>query len=242
MVDILAKLNASNNLAGRVLTSYPSSIPREEVDRINASLIFLKGKLDEIRPELFQDYVLHPLDAHLGSDNRYHKMAIEKMRMDFNYLIDIINHSIDFVSANVNVTKEGVFFAGEYFDALYKIGEIIEKAQNEIIVIDSYLNEKIVRFLKSKNTVANLTLVVSKNANIDSFSMIVEAAHQQFGKIRTLENSNFHDRFVILDKNEIYHFGASLKDVGKRGFMFSMIEENSIKQNFFEELKKEGIL
>jgi sugar-specific transcriptional regulator TrmB len=242
MVNILAKLNASNHLAGRVLSSYPSSIPREEVDRINASLIFLKGKLDEIKPELFHDYLLHSLDAHLGTDNRYHKMALEKIRMDLSYLIDVINHSIDFVSANVNVTKQGVFFAGEYFDALYKIGEIIEKAQNEIIIIDSYLNEKIVRFIKSKNTSATLTLVVSKSANTDSLKMIVEAAHQQFGKIQTMENSNFHDRFVILDKNEVYHFGASLKDVGKRGFMFSMIEENSIKENFFDQLKKEGIL
>ncbi|MFH2143111.1 MAG: hypothetical protein ABIJ97_11850 [Bacteroidota bacterium] len=239
MNEIIAKLNAIYNLALRIKKEYPSTIPREEVDKLYVNYQKTKEKADNLRPDLFESFSICKIDSHLLSDEtRYNKIAIEKICTDISYYLDILNGINDMVVANFSVTKEGVFFTGQSFDALMKIGEIIESANNEIILIDSYLNDKIIRFIKSKNTKSNLTIVTSNKTMNDALKYSIELAERQYGKLNIIYNDSFHDRFVLIDKVDIYHFGASLKDAGKKGFMYSLIQEESLKLALLDQLNK----
>lgn len=244
MNEIITKLEALYNRILRLQKAFPSTIPGEEIDRIYPILIVAKDELDKQRPDLFADYNISKISNNLieaENERRYNKIVLEKLSSDIKYLTDILKPLSGIDIPNLSVTKEGVFFAGQYFDALLKIGEIIATADNEIILIDTYLNEKIIQFIKSKNTKASLTLVTAKKTMTDGFTMFIDAANKQYGKIKVIQNDTFHDRFIIIDKVTIYHFGASLKDAGNKGFMFSVIEENSLKSAFLDKLKTEGI-
>ena len=70
-------------------------------------------------------------------------------------------------------------------------------------------------------------------------TVFIEAFNKQHQNLEVKSTSAFHDRFIILDKTNFYHFGASLKDAGHKGFMFSKIEENFIKNILLENIEIE---
>lgn len=238
MNDIIAKLNAIYNLARRIKKEYPSTIPREEIDRLYINFLTTTEKADKLRPDLFGDYKICKIEKHLiAESSRFNKIVIEKICSDISYYLDIFDGITDMLVANLSLTKEGIFFKGQSFDALIKIGEIIESANNEIILIDSYIDDKIIHFIKSKNTKSYLTIVTSNKTMNDALKYSIELAEKQYGKLKVIYNDSFHDRFVLIDKSEIYHFGASLKDAGKKGFMYSIIQEESLKSALLNQLK-----
>jgi hypothetical protein len=242
MNEIIAKLTAIHNYALKIQNIYPSTFPREEIDRLYARLIHIDDKIKNFRPDLFDDFSICTIEKYLVEDKtRYFRAANVKICLDLTYYLDTLNYISNQSIPNISVTKEGIFFAGQYFDALMKIGEIIEEAKNEIILIDSYLDEKIIHFIKSKNANASLSLVTYKKTLTEGFKSFIDAAEKQYGKLRFLQNDSFHDRFVVIDRAVLYHFGASLKDVGKRGFMFSVVEEESMKLAFLNKLESLGI-
>jgi len=125
------------------------------------------------------------------------------------------------------IPKCGVFFDGQIFDAYVLVNNIIKSAKQSIILIDNYADDSVLTMLgkKSKNVkVTLLTKNISKQLSLD-----VAKFEQQYPN--TIEAKNFalsHDRFLIIDKKEVYHIGASLKDLGKRWFAFSKIEPEGL--------------
>lgn len=139
----------------------------------------------------------------------------------------------------VTISPEGIFFSGQYFDALLKVNSIVSNAKSEIILIDNYVDENILHLLASKNSAVHckiLTLPQSLNSSLNSFIL---AFNKQYKNLEVKSSNKFHDRFLIIDKNEFFHFGASLKDVGNKGFMFSKIDEDFIKKLLLQEFEKE---
>ncbi len=129
---------------------------------------------------------------------------------------------------SMTVTKEGVFFAGEYFDALLRLKEILSLAQQSILIIDGYVDEQVLKILSSKNTAVEVQILTKSAAISPGLTTAAGAFNKQYGKLSIRTSDAFHDRFVIVDDQEFYHFGASLKDLGHRGFMFSRIEEPTV--------------
>lgn len=167
-----------------------------------------------------------------------------------------LNQRIDRIENNYeNLTKEvkqislqlktqklpnqGIFFNGQVFDAYIFASNLIKKAKKEIVLIDNYIDESTITHLTKKSEKVKVifyTKTVSKQLALD-----IQKANEQFGntfEIRVLSKS--HDRFLMIDGKELYHLGASLKDLGKKWFAFSKMEENMMEL-IVEQLKKENV-
>ena len=122
--------------------------------------------------------------------------------------------------------KQGIFYDGEIFDAYVFINDLIKTALNEIILIDNYIDETVFTlFSKYPNIRIKIyTQNISKQLKLD-----FEKYSKQYKNIELFEFKSSHDRFLIIDKKETYHLGASLKDLGKKWFAFSKFEIENLK-------------
>ena len=116
--------------------------------------------------------------------------------------------------------KEGIFFDGQIFDAYVFVSNLIKKAQEEIILIDNYVDESVLNILSKRNENVDATIYTSKISN--QFKLDLERYNSQYQPIAVENFNKSHDRFLIID-DEVYHIGASLKDLGKRWFAFSLM-------------------
>ena len=128
---------------------------------------------------------------------------------------------IDFFVKTSLPPVEGVFYNGQIFDAYNFISDLVRKAKNEIILIDNYVDDSVLKILNKRedNVAATIyTAHISENLKLD-----LEKHNSQYQPINIEQFNKSHDRFMIID-NEVYHIGASLKDLGKRMFAFSKME------------------
>ena len=124
------------------------------------------------------------------------------------------------------IPNQGVFFDGQVFDAYELASKIIRSAKATIVLIDNYMDESTLTHLSKKIKevkVLLLTKTVSKQIILD-----IKKANEKYGNFEIKPFSKSHDRFLIIDHTEVYHLGASLKDLGKKWFAFSKLEKNSI--------------
>ena len=129
---------------------------------------------------------------------------------------------------NYNNKEKGIFFDGQVFEAYVFTSEIIRSAKTSIIVIDNYIDDTVLTLLSKRQNNVSITIYtksISRQLRLD-----LEKHNEQYPKIdiRVLKES--HDRFILIDNTELYHFGASLKDLGKKWFAFCKmdIEANAL--------------
>jgi len=118
--------------------------------------------------------------------------------------------------------KQGIFFEGQIFDAYQFVSDLFRTAKKSIIVIDNYVDDSVLTHLSKRRenvTVTILTKSISKQLALD-----VKKFNEQYSAIKIKEFNNSHDRFLIIDNKAVYHFGASLKDLGKKWFAFSKMD------------------
>jgi len=124
---------------------------------------------------------------------------------------------------NKSVTPtQGVFFDGQVFDAYLFVNKIIKQAKESIILIDNYIDESVLILLskRDENTSATIyTKQICKQLKLD-----LAKHNAQYPKIEIKELAVSHDRFLLIDNKELYHIGASLKDLGKKWFAFSRMD------------------
>jgi hypothetical protein len=123
----------------------------------------------------------------------------------------------------VTVDREGVYFAGQHFDAMLRVSRILSIGKKSITIIDGYISEDVLALLSAKPASVSVSILTKPLPS--SLIPIAKAFNQQHGGLSIRSSSAFHDRFIIVDDSDFYHFGASIKDLGKRGFMFSRLEE-----------------
>ncbi len=121
--------------------------------------------------------------------------------------------------------KQGIFFDGEVYDAYVFVINLIKSAKSSIVLIDNYVDESVLTMLSKadENVTATIyTKTISKQLKLD-----IEKYNTQYPEIIIKKFDDSHDRFLILDNKEIYHIGASLKDLGKKWFAFSKLDVGS---------------
>jgi hypothetical protein len=123
--------------------------------------------------------------------------------------------------------NQGIFFDGQIFDAYAFFSEIIKKAKEEIILIDNYIDESTLTHLSKKNKNVKVILY-SKNLS-KQLDLDIKKANEQYGGFENQAFAKSHDRFLIIDKNTVYHIGASLKDLGKKWFAFTKMDKDSVE-------------
>lgn len=133
---------------------------------------------------------------------------------------------LDAISAQDVVPRQGVFFDGQIFDAYAFVSRLIRKAKTSIELIDNYVDDSVLTLLskRKKSVSARIyTKGVSKQLQLD-----LEKHKAQYPPVEIISFSDAHDRFLVLDGKEVYHLGASLKDLGKKWFAFSKIEKDAL--------------
>lgn len=118
--------------------------------------------------------------------------------------------------------EKGIFFDGQIFDAYAFVAGLIKTAKKEILVIDNYVDESVLTLLTKRPT--GVKAVIFTKSVTKPFQLDLEKHNAQYPKIEVRSFTLSHDRFLILDRTELYHLGASLKDLGKKWFAFSRMD------------------
>ena len=123
--------------------------------------------------------------------------------------------------------KQGIFFDGQIFDAHKFVSDLIRKAEKSIILVDNYVDDSVLTLFTKRKKDVNVFIFT---ANLSKALMIdLKKFNAQYPKIEAKEFNYSHDRFMIIDDEDVYHFGASLKDLGKKWFAFSKFEKKAFQ-------------
>ena len=163
----------------------------------------------------------HETEAEAQDEHVRHIESRKEMIRSFIKELEIIPAS----SPPVDVTRQGVFFAGQTFDALSSAVRIFGTAKASLVLIDGYLGADTLSLVP---TFGGITIKILTKPLSPTLKTLCQAFEAQHGSLAVRSSSAFHDRFVLIDDAFVYHFGASFKDLGKKTFMFSRIEEPEI--------------
>ena len=119
-------------------------------------------------------------------------------------------------------SEKGIFYNGQIFDAYAFVSDIIRSAQSSIILIDNYVDDTVLTLLGKRNSDVTATIYTKSISN--QLRLDVQRYNSQYPPVEVEIFSNAHDRFLIIDNTELYHIGASLKDLGKKWFAFSRMD------------------
>ena len=119
--------------------------------------------------------------------------------------------------------KQKIFFEGQIWDSYSLIIDIIKKANEKIVIIDNYIDDSILKMLSKKNKNVEIVILTSNKSNIENLD--VQKFNKEYGTLKIAKTEKFHDRFIIIDNKDLYHIGASLKDLCKKCFAISKIED-----------------
>jgi phage regulator Rha-like protein len=122
--------------------------------------------------------------------------------------------------------KQGIFYDGQVFDAYTFVANLVRKAQKSIILIDNYIDDTVLTLFLKRNKGISLT-IFTKNIS-KQMALDVQKFNTQYEPVNIRELKEAHDRFLILDESEFYHFGTSLKDLGKKWFAFSKLDTGTL--------------
>ncbi len=120
--------------------------------------------------------------------------------------------------------KQGIFFDGQIFDAHTFVATLIRSAKESITLIDNFIDDSVLTLLCKKSKKVSVTIFTSRITK--QLILDAEKFKQQYGKLEIKQFTKSHDRFLIIDNKDIYHIGASLKDLGKKWFAFSKFNED----------------
>lgn len=131
-------------------------------------------------------------------------------------------------------STQKVFFDGQIFDAFSFITELIQKAQSEIILVDSYVDVNTLNILAKKQPGTTVIVYTLDNARLSAADIAIFNA--QYPLLGVKYTKAFHDRFLILDRSMAYHLGASVKDAGKRSFAINKLQDEVLVESLLQRL------
>lgn len=122
--------------------------------------------------------------------------------------------------------KQRIFFDGQIYDAYSLIVDIIKKANHKILIIDNYIDDSVLKMLTKKKNNVEAVILTSDKSNIDNLD--IKKFNKEYPILKVAKTNKFHDRFIVIDNKEMYHLGASIKDLGKKCFAINKIEDMKI--------------
>ena len=128
------------------------------------------------------------------------------------------------------ILKNSIFFENDIYDAYSVLLDIFSKSKDEIIIIDNYAGKELLDILKK---IDRKIIIVSKNID----EILKKKYESQYNNITFINNNSFHDRFIILDRKKVYSCGASFKDLGKKCFAITKLEDREYLNKILETLK-----
>ena len=165
--------------------------------------------------KILKDYLLKGYAVHQRFDRIENDLFTLKNRFN----------EFDLHIKNILPRKEGIFFDGQVYDAWQFVSDLIRHAKSEIVIIDNYVDDSVLALLTKRNT--NVRAVVYTKHISKQLSIDILKHNEQYAAVELKLFSKSHDRFILIDNKAVFHFGASLKDLGKKWFAFSKMELNA---------------
>ena len=162
-----------------------------------------------------------------SNKNLFEKVINIENKMDKKFIeqdkkFDII---FDQLQLEENI-KQRIFFDGQIYDAYSLIIDIIKRANRKILIIDNYIDDSVLKMLAKKKSNVEVVILTSDKSNIENLD--VKKFNKEYPILKVAKTNKFHDRFIVIDNKEMYHLGASIKDLGKKCFGINKIEDMNI--------------
>ena len=148
--------------------------------------------------------------------------SVEHKLLEHDKKIDKVFNSLQ-LEENI---KQRIFFDGQIYDAYSIIIDIIKKANKKILIIDNYVDDSVLKMLTKKSKNVEVVILTSDKSNIQQID--IQKFNKEYPILKLAKTNKFHDRFIIIDNKEMYHLGASIKDLGKKCFGINKIEDMEI--------------
>lgn len=148
--------------------------------------------------------------------------SINQRLSELEKTVALHSEKIDFFVRTSLPPVEGIFFDGQIFDAYKFATDLIKIARKSLLLIDNYVDESVLLMLSKRNPGVTATVYTQKIT--PQLQLDLDKYNDQYPPINIRTYRNSHDRFMIVDDKEVYHIGASLKDLGKKLFAFSKLE------------------
>ena len=144
--------------------------------------------------------------------------VIENILLDYSHRLDEHQKQIDFFVRTSLPPVEGIFYDGQIFDAYVFVADLIKSAKRSLVLIDNYVDESVLMLLSKRST--SVTAEIRTGHLSRQLQLDIQKHNSQYPLVNIVQIHNIHDRFLIVD-DDVYHIGASLKDLGKKLFAFS---------------------
>ena len=131
------------------------------------------------------------------------------------------------------ITNE-IYFNGQIYDAYSKIIDILRTAKEQIIIIDGYTDKSTLDIIR--NVDVKTILITKRKSNLNDTD--INKYNKQYHNLKIIYNETFHDRYIIIDNNIVYHCGASINHAGSRTFSINILEDNIVKNDLINNINK----
>ena len=204
-----------------------------QVEHYNLDAIISVGyRVNSKRGTQFRQWATQRLKDYLikgySINNRINRL--EDHLVDLTKKVD----QIDLQISTKLIPTQGVYMDGQVFDAYELTSRIIRSAKKRIVLIDNFIDEQTFTQLSKKQpdvqvSILTKTAIAGENNSSKQVALDLKKANEQYGNFEIIPYSKSHDRFLIIDLSEVYHLGASLKDLGKKWFAFTKLHEDSVR-------------
>ena len=224
------EINSQRNLRKTQITNSDKLVYLYDLDVIISigyrvksikGVIFRKWATKILKEYLLQGYVINEKRSLVTNEN--YVRLINKVKSLDKRVSNIENNykPLEFKNSQL-------FFDGQLYDAYTLIQSLFESANNEIIIIDNYVDRTILDRLVVKNR--NVQVIIYTSINTRLLGRDINTFNSQYGGLDVRYTTNVHDRYIIIDQNKIYHLGHSIKDLGKKIFYISESDGNLISK------------
>ncbi len=148
----------------------------------------------------------------------YHQLEMKQHQEVTDKRIDEVFRRLD---ANIPPIQ-GIFYDGQVFDAYRFVSDLMRKAKRSIVLIDNYVDDTVLTLLDKRGNGVTATIYTQRISN--QFQLDVDRHNAQYSSIEIKQFNKAHDRFLLID-DEVYHIGASIKDLGKKWFGFTLMRD-----------------
>ena len=170
--------------------------------------------------QVLKDYLLkgHVINQRISNLEQ----RVDAKFLSYDMQLTRLNEKVDFFVRTSLPPVEGIFFDGQIFDAYAFATNLIKSAKNSLILIDNYIDENTLLMLSKRTTGVDATIYTQRIT--PQLQLDLTRHNNQYPPINIRPYRQAHDRFLIIDRSDVYHIGASLKDLGKKLFAFSKMD------------------
>ena len=169
---------------------------------------------------VLKKYILQ--GAVINKQLHFVKEEIDNRLAKHDQQIQALQEKIEFIVKSDVQPQQGIFYDGQIFDAYRFVSDLIRKAKRAVVLIDNYVDDTVLTILDKRDS--NVSATIYTQYVSQQFQLDVDRHNAQYAPITVEHFNRAHDRFLLIDK-EVYHIGASLKDLGKKWFAFTLMHE-----------------